>query len=299
MSLNQPDLDLLADYVGGALDGTPDEQRVGERISTDAEWAQAYADLVAAFDGVSSDLRASGSAPEPMPADVWDRLEAALSSASAAPDTAPFQGGLSAGPPVFTAPRDNRPPGRATPRRRRLGLPVLAAVAVLFVLMVGVFAIKGLPQLDGGKTATDSAGAPAPASAVPPVYQRASGRDYTDDTLVLATDFGSMPLNASTLGGSESATTDRSNQEKASASYANPVPPALLPLTSADRLAQCLDAVTAMKPGQVIGVDYATYRRTPAAVVVVRTQDDGRWVAVVGADCGLRGADLLAQKQLS
>ena len=31
---------------------------------------------------------------------------------------------------------------------------------------------------------------------------------------------------------------------------------------------------------------------------LVRTTDDGRWVGVVGADCGLNGADLLVQKRI-
>jgi hypothetical protein len=298
VSLNQPDLDLLADYVGGALDGTPDEQRVDERIRTDAEWAQAYADLVAAFDAVSGDLRAFGSTPEPMPADVWDRLEAALSSASTTPDSPPFRDSLPKAPPVFTAPKDNRPPGRSTRRRRRLDTPVLAAVAVLFVLMAGIFAIKGLPRLDGGKNiGTSGADAPAPATAGPPIYQRASGRDYTQDNLVLATDFGSVAMSSST--GADSSLPDKSASNGYSASYATPIPSALVPLTSAERLAACLNALTAMTPGQVIGVDYATFRRDPAAVFVVRTPDDGRSVAVVGADCGVRGADLILQKRLS
>jgi hypothetical protein len=166
---------------------------------------------------------------------------------------------------------------------------------VLFVLTVGVFAVKGLPQMDSGTNMGTSADAPA--SAGPPVYQRASGRDYTEDNLVLATDFGSVP--PTSLADGEAGLSDKSNSMKTSASYAADVPPALVPLTSDDRLAKCLQAVTAMTPGQVIGVDYATYRRKPAAVIVVRTQDDGRWVAVVGADCGRQGADLLAQKRVS
>lgn len=293
MSLNQPDLDLLADYVGGALDGTPDEQRVGERIRTDAEWAQAYADLVAAFDTVSSDLQAFGSAPEPMPLDVWDRLEAALSSASTASGPPSANGDHPKAPPEFTAPRDTRPPARAAARqRRRLALPALAAVAVLFVLSLGIFAVKGLPQLTGGgsdKSAPTSAEAPA-ASGGAPLLQRSSGRDYTYDNLVLATDFGSVTASAPMDSG-KSAQSTWSN-------YASPVPRALMPLTMEDRLSRCLNAVASIMQGQVLGVDYAMYQHQPAAVIVVRTPDDARWIGVVGADCGNQGADLLAQKRL-
>ena len=36
------DLDLLADYVGGALDGTPDQERVAGLVSTDPAWRRAF-----------------------------------------------------------------------------------------------------------------------------------------------------------------------------------------------------------------------------------------------------------------
>jgi hypothetical protein len=293
VSLNQPDLDLLADYVGGALDGTPEEERVGERIRSDAEWAAAYSELVTAFDSVSTDLRAFGQAPEPMPADVWDRLEAALS----APATASSNGGLPSAPPVFTAPRDNRPAGRAARRRRRVHTPVLAAIAVLVVLTIGIFAVKGMSGQFGTQN-SGSADTAAPAAAGPPIYQRSSGRDYTDDNLVLATDFGNMGTALSSQPQSEGLT-DKSSRVTTSSSYASPIPSPLQPLTVGDRLARCLEAVTAIMPGQVLGVDYAAYQGTAAALVVVRTPDDGRWVGVVGADCGNKGADLLAQKRLS
>lgn len=295
MSLNQPDLDLLADYVGGALDGTPDSERVGERIRSDAEWAEAYAELVTAFDAVSSDLHALGAEPEPMPQDVWDRLEAALSSPSLSTPTAavPSQS------PVFTAPRDNRPPSRAQARRRRWVVPVLAAVAVLFALSLGL--VLTHPFTGAEKAATDTAagGAPAPALAQP-LLERASGRDYTDETLVLATDFGAVPLASRfyTSTQSQEGTTDTSKVPQPLESFASPVPSALLSLTAPDALARCLAAVSAIMPGQVLGVDFASYRGTPAAIIVVRTPDDGRWVGVAGANCGQSGAHLLAQKRL-
>jgi hypothetical protein len=301
VSLNQPDLDLLAEYVGGALDGTPDEERVGERIRTDAEWAEAYADLVAAFDAVSGDLHAYGSAPEPMPADVWDRLEAALSSVPTASEPPPAYGDHSKASPDFTAPRDNRPPSRSVRKRRRVATPVLAAVAVLFALSLGIFVVKGLPQLaDGGSSENSGTAADAPpaytSAGGAPILQRASGRDYTDENLVLATDFGSTFL-------SQRATTGQQPQDAAKSlrtesSYASAVPPQLLPLTQTDRLAACLTQVARIMQGQVLGVDYALYQHQPAAMIVVRTPDDARWVGVVGADCGSQSADLLAQKRL-
>jgi hypothetical protein len=292
VSLNQPDLDLLADYVGGALDGTPDEDRVGERIRSDAEWARAYTELIAAFGSVSGDLHALGAESEPMPPDVWARLEAALSSPQAPAAAQPPA-------PVFTAPRDNRPPSRSAARRRRWAAPVLAAVAVLFALSLGLVLTHPFVSYQNDKPSSDSGGAAAPAAGGAPVLQRASGRDYTDETLVLATDFGAVP------GAIASPATPQFSQEdsaktstKSLQSFASPVPPALTSLTAPDALARCLAAVSAVIPGQVVGVDFAAYRGIPAAIVVVRTPDDARWVGAAGANCGESGAHLLAQKRV-
>ncbi|MGW4498179.1 hypothetical protein ACWENR_06120 [Micromonospora sp. NPDC004336] len=75
------DHDLLADYVGGALDGTPDEAVVARLVDEDEAWSAAYALLAPAVAGVRADL-AAWAAPAPeMPADVTDRLLAALADA--------------------------------------------------------------------------------------------------------------------------------------------------------------------------------------------------------------------------
>lgn len=300
MSLSQPDLDLLADYVGGALDGTPDSERVGERIRTDAAWASAYADLVAALESVDTDLHLFGAQYEPMPDDVWTRLEAALSAESSAPRTPAPQPAGPPSAPEFTAPRDNRPPSRATARRRRWMAPVLAGVGVLFAVTVGIAAVRGPTNMFDNMQTDSGAGtaADAPAAAGPPILQRASGRDYTADTLVLATDFGSTTsLYSYASPAPQEAGGDTSKSvPKTTRSFASPVPNPLARLTDPAELAKCLDAVRTVTPGQVVGVDYATYEHTPAALIVVRTPANADWVGVAGAECGNQGADLLAQK---
>ncbi|MDG4834740.1 hypothetical protein O7627_36345 [Solwaraspora sp. WMMD1047] len=72
------DPDLLADYVGGALTGTPAEATVDRLIAEDPSWERAYAELVHATDAVRVDLAGWAAVPEPMPADIADRLTAAL-----------------------------------------------------------------------------------------------------------------------------------------------------------------------------------------------------------------------------
>jgi hypothetical protein len=299
VSHGKPDLDLIADFVGGALAGTPQERSVGDRIRTDPEWAGAHAELVAALDRVSADLRAFGSDDEPMPDDVWTRLEAALSE-PAEPEPIPIWRPMG-------GPADNRPPSRtarsSTRRRRRWMIPALAAVVVLFALSLGIAALRPFFQGGSGTNAglgrTDTSGAQAPMSAGAPVLQRSSGRDYTDDTLVLATDFGALPF-PSSVDTQKSATGNESvvPGPGVQLNYAVPVPAALTRLTSPDALARCLAAIATTAPGQVLGVDYANYRGTPAAIIVIRTADDARVVAVAGANCGEGGPDLLTQKRV-
>ncbi|MEV4640231.1 hypothetical protein AB0J80_23080 [Actinoplanes sp. NPDC049548] len=75
---SEVDFDLLADYVGGALDGTPDEAVVAALIVGHPGWRRAHAELVEATGVMAAELRAWGDEPEPMPADVVARLDAAF-----------------------------------------------------------------------------------------------------------------------------------------------------------------------------------------------------------------------------
>ena len=70
------DIDLLADYIGGALTGTPEESAVAARIAGDPDWQAAYASLTDGMAFVSAEL--GRFEPEPMPADLAARLDAAL-----------------------------------------------------------------------------------------------------------------------------------------------------------------------------------------------------------------------------
>ncbi|BCB85941.1 hypothetical protein Psuf_032540 [Phytohabitans suffuscus] len=58
---SEVDFDLLADYVGGALDGTPEETVVARRVAEEPAWAEAHAALVEATGSVRASLAAWGS----------------------------------------------------------------------------------------------------------------------------------------------------------------------------------------------------------------------------------------------
>ncbi|MFC0004284.1 hypothetical protein [Micromonospora siamensis] len=83
---SQVDHDLLADFVGGALEGTPEQATVNRLVDEDAAWSTAYARLLAALPQVHDDLArwAAGPAPE-MPLAVTERIAAALAGAGPAP----------------------------------------------------------------------------------------------------------------------------------------------------------------------------------------------------------------------
>jgi hypothetical protein len=70
------DIDLLADYIGGALDGTPEESVVAARIAGDPAWQAAYGALREGMSLVSAEL--GSLTPEPMPATLADRLDTML-----------------------------------------------------------------------------------------------------------------------------------------------------------------------------------------------------------------------------
>jgi len=293
--INQPDLDLLADYVGGALDGTPEAQQVSERIRTDIAWAAAHAELVAATDDVQTRLRTLDDQPEPMPADVWGRLEAALLAEPPLTES-PAVGPTIQAPAGPTRPADNRPAGRAAAGRRRRWAPVLVGIVILAALGLGISALRPLVNSEDSGGAADTTAAAPGSGSLAQVRAVSTGRDYTESTLVLATDFG----NANTLSARSQAT----DQEKSSSapapfsSFASPVPTELSRLVPADALSRCLQAVAGVLPGEVVGVDYARYAGSPALIVVIRTPQDERWVGVAGPECGVNGADLQVSKRI-
>jgi len=106
------DIDLLADYVGGALDGTPDEAVVAALITEDAAWRDAHALLSDGVAAVTGQLHALGSVAEPMPVDVIARFDAALLTATDAPEIADPSGGATVAPAVMEPGTDGAAPAR-------------------------------------------------------------------------------------------------------------------------------------------------------------------------------------------
>ncbi|HEY2950501.1 MAG TPA: hypothetical protein VGJ53_19220 [Micromonosporaceae bacterium] len=323
------DLDRLADYVGGALDGTPDAAEVERLVADDPAWQAAYAALGPAAGQVRADLAALGAVPEPMPPDVADRLDAALRPATGEPSSHRRRAGTPArgvplsrsarGRPVGGGPTSDRPPRRRGVSRRWVRWAGVAAVATAVLALGGI----GTKVLSGGGAGGDNAGstadrgaegagqnaaAPAAGEALPGGGQAlVSGIDYRPETLAGivalagpgATARGTVPLDAGQASdaGSKRATSTYSSERVASAA-----PAELRRLTDPANWAVCLDALTAgntlyagyVGPATVRVVDYARFEGRPALVVFFVDGRGAQRVAVVGPHCGepSAGADV-------
>jgi hypothetical protein len=278
------DLDRLADYVGGALDGTPDAAAVRHLIDSEPAWADAYVELVTADALVQRQLGDWGAEALEVPNDVFADIDAALAAAHR--------------PEVVEVPaRDELAERRS--RRRRVTIGLSAAAAIVIVGFGGAAIVQ---QAGGDTTATstDSAAgagaaphtakapALAPESGSPPV--RHSGTDYTPQTLgsaALSADAGAAANSDSggTFAKSEHADdAGGSSGSSAPAAAGTPVPQA----GGLGGLNACLSTLTARYGGQVTVVDVARFQGQPADIVVLEhapSAGDRRLAVVVSPTC--------------
>jgi hypothetical protein len=294
------DLDLLADYIGGALDGTPQAATVERLVADDPAWARAYAETRNAIEAVRVDLGALAVERDRMPADVVSRLDAALS-------------------PVL--PQESGQVVELAARRRwvRRLTPVAVAAGVLLCVGLGATFLR---QDSGGSDAsgTSAGNATVPAMAGPGFSSGeaapqagagdaqsagsllkdesagtprivATGTDYTPDTLRLA------PF--ADLAGPSRAKAQSRAQDAAGVTAA---PAELRRLIDPTALAACLAAIKeahAQPAASVQAVDLARYEGSPAVVVRLTDAGGAGWVWVSGPDCGVNGAATRFSTQVS
>jgi hypothetical protein len=303
------DLDLLADYVGGALDGTAEEEAVARRIAEDPRWAQAYARLAQDSADVRLALASWRAEPVPMPPDVVERLSAGLAAAAkggdrtAAPHVdgaADARGPSATRPPGRLAAGAARPAGRGARRRLpRWAAPVVVAAAVAAVAGLGSQLVGDIRGADDSTTfsrdAAQSEGAaggpamqPAPLAAPSPDQVFTTGTDYTRGSLV----------NQVIQLGSRAAALTRSGEAPPAvpdSAFGNATPD-----DSARRTAMtaCLQAI-ADEHGRGMPrfdvVDYARFEGRPALIVAFTDSDGPRWVWAVAPECGQHQAGAAAR----
>ncbi|GAA2367948.1 hypothetical protein [Dactylosporangium salmoneum] len=282
-AFSEADLDRLADFVGGALDGTPEADDVRHLVTTDTAWAEAYAALVAADATMRDELHALGAQAPAVPLEVQQRLDVALMEAVTAPPT---------NAPVVDLDR-----ARQARRRRGRWIAGLAAAAAMIVCGgVGVQVIRSSGQdnkaqssadLPNVAAAPDSRGnsAAGGSGASGPVIS--SGRDYGRGTLGDLTRGGTGT--AANVQGAEGAGPGATSGRTS----VTGVPGPLSRLAGPAARGACLAAITREYGGQVTLVDYAAFEGQPALVVVLdgtRVGAGKRLVVVVGPDCGIGGA---------
>jgi hypothetical protein len=316
------DFDRLAEYLGGALDGTPAAAEIEHLVTHDARWREAYAALGAALDRVRNDLGRLGATREPMPADVVGRLEEALRAgpqavgASASPGSTddarpaarqPVRRSATAGraigaPPASRPARDGvGPPTRRHRSRGRwtrwAGLTA-AAAAVVALGALGANVLGGrLPSNGDNATSAnggyEGSGRDDQAPAAPSVTAggvaltvQASGSDYRPDTIATLGRRLAAPARASQSAAE--GTADKGVAPRPAADL-DAVPGELRRLTDPAELSACLTAlITGYRaPASVQAVDYARFEGRPAVVVIFADGDGGRWAAAVGPHCGL------------
>ncbi|MEU2615686.1 hypothetical protein ABZ570_29570 [Micromonospora sp. NPDC007271] len=309
------DQDLLADYVGGALDGTPERATVARLIEEEPAWRDAHAVLARGVELVHADLAdwAAGPAPE-MPLAVADRITAALAGAGPAPvggdepvdaplnrpaDEARRTGRAPAALPAQVPGRRaggvgrptegsgrNTGPGRRSRRWARIAGPVALAAASVTAVGFGLSHLvdtgRGTAVATNGGAATDTAreGGPAPLAAAP--YRT------TGPALHSGTDYGPEQLSGSprpfaVQGG------DTTGQAQRLSADGN-----LDRLARPDALESCLRSISAEHaagPLTVELIDYASFQGRPALVVTFLDAGGERWAWVSGPECGVPGSD--------
>ena len=315
---SEVDHDLLADYVGGALDGTPEQATVARLVEEDPAWGRAYATLAPAVELVRADLAEWANAPAPeMPAAVADRIAAALSGAGPAPTPADENDAHDRVPQATTSGLDagadrsgghrrtggtSRPtegPGRSTgpgrrPRRwARVAGPI--ALAAASVAAVGLGVNQLVTTQNGGDAAVTAQsgrdGKAAPTAAFGPLADapfrttgpaRRSGTDYTPEQLSGAAEPGP------TSGSSGRATTELAPGDERLSEATG-----LDRLTGREALDACLGAISSEHAGGPVTVDlidYASFRGQPALVVTFVDAGGARWAWVSGPECGVPGS---------
>ncbi|MFI5834379.1 hypothetical protein ACIA5A_11950 [Micromonospora sp. NPDC051300] len=311
---SEVDHDLLADYLGGALDGTPEQATVARLVEQDPAWGEAYDALARATDLVHGDLAAWAEEPAPeMPAAVAERITAALAGAGPAPtaDHVPDAAGREATTAVPAQPtRSSRPPGTASrperhtgPGRRsrrwaRVAGPVALAAASVAAAGLGV----GWLTDAGGYRSTPAdraAGEAAPAAGAP--YRTTgpavhSGTDWTPERFALGAGGASKDkdsvrpdMNGPSGAAKDGRETPFSASEKGRMAAAGGLDRLMRP----EALAACLTAIGAehgVTPLRVDLIDYARFQGAPALVVTFADAGGSRWGWVSGPECGVPGS---------
>lgn len=302
--MSDVDVDLLADFVGGALDGTPAAGQIRDRIATDPAWAAAHQQLVAAGNRVTDALRASATDSEPMPDEVAVRIHQLL--VTEADRTGGQLEALAAPRPVRRTRATSRPPTRRPGGRRQRLLVAATAVAAIagFAIVGGSLFARNSGTSDllkSDQPAQTALRKDATSASLPTIT--ATGRNYARTTLPAAAALAAPEAEAaagtrSTPGNVAGQTShpDSGGQSASGKPLTGPsgthpnVPVELGRLVEPSALQACLAAIVTTHGGTASVVDYARFEGGPALVVVLAGvgPTPGQLVIAAGPACGSR-----------
>jgi hypothetical protein len=284
---DEVDIDLLADYIGGALAGTPDETAVAARIAEDPAWRTAYESLSGGMDLVGAELGRWES--EPMP----DELAASLDAMFRA-ETPAIDGGTLT--PAAMTPRltvvdgegagsDAAPAVRKKEgRRRRWTAPIAIAAGLVAFVGFGLDYLSGRDSASEDTASSNTAGVSADAGAeVGGMRRLSSGTNYTLDTLA------AEPVQPLTAPGLSAPAAPHKDTADGSVGPSG----ALSRLSAPAALQECLDAIELANAGGTIAVqtvDFARFDGSPAVIVRFTASNRG-WAWASGPGCGAHGGD--------
>ncbi|MEH0928589.1 hypothetical protein [Micromonospora sp. CPCC 205558] len=312
------DADLLADYLGGALDGTPQQDEVAQLVAADPSWAEAYALLAPAVAEVRTDLARWAEPPPEMPPAITDRLLASLAAEptnDGATEEAPSvdPGGDAATPVVVPAQGGRRPaaptpagskrwastgPGRRKHGWARRGAPVAGAVIAVLAVSLGLNQLsRGSDDTSGASPMNQPVNAPEDAAGAAPfrttVSALHSGTNYTPETLgnVYGTNALSTPgasrATGSTPGGQSGVDAEGGRRPSPDGSDQ------LARLTDEAALSRCLASIATdhgTAPLVVDLIDYARFQGEQALIIRFTDANGVRWAWVSGPECGVPGS---------
>jgi hypothetical protein len=303
------DVNLLADYIGGALDGTPDESVVATLVADDPAWRAAYETMSDGMSAVQAEL--TRFADEPMPDDVAARLETAFTGAPAPLSVVREPGDDHAVPDEADdhAVPDEIAPKRAarSSRRLRWATPIAIAAGAVAFVGFGLDYLSGRDSAQSDKAASSAAGeadsqARTDAGGQAPAV---AGQEPNSSALKSGTKL-EVPAGPQILSSGVDYTAKTLADPPAQAMAGSTVPRAtagsdpLKRLRTAAALQDCLDMIAAANGGghlEAETVDFAKYRGKPAIVVRFTTPDGKVWAMASGPACGTLsgGADTLAK----
>lgn len=318
------DDDLLADYLGGALDGTPQQEEVAQLVSADPAWAEAYALLAPALTDVRASLTRWAEPSPEMPQGIVDRLSAALAAAeptsdnpstehtapaagpaadTASPLVVPVQGGAGRRPATPTSSSSGRRaptgPGRRWREWARRGAPVAAATVAVVAVALGLNQLSTSVSDDSSATSALDRPASAPEATAAAGAVRttgpalSSGTDYSPQILGNEPRLGTQSTTApsrvtSNTPGTQPQADDEKDRRPAGAGLAQ-----LTRLTDEAALRACLTDVAAEHgnaPLVVEVIDYARFQGEQALVIRFTDATGARWAWVSGPECGVPGS---------